>query len=99
MILALDVPFKLGSVEVHVPQVARRIAGGLIAEMARVRITALSAGRDGFRSDRGPEFDGGDKVVLQDHDGVNTARILPTTIHVGRVIGFLRTIRSGSRPG
>jgi len=77
MILALDVPFKLGSVEVHVPQVARRIAGGLIAEMARVRITALSAGRDGFRSDRGPEFDGGDKAVAGGAVTFLAARVRP----------------------
>src|SRR5213593_1549661 len=63
MILALDVPFQLRSVEVHVPEVTGGIAGSLIAEMARLGIATLSAGRDSFRSDRRAEFDGRDKAV------------------------------------
>ena len=46
VVLALGVSLQLGAIEVHVAQVARRVALGLIVEVRRFRIAALAAGRD-----------------------------------------------------
>src|SRR5438445_1271460 len=46
MVLALDVALQLGTIEVHVSQIARAVSRGLIVEVRRRRIAALAAGRD-----------------------------------------------------
>ena len=46
VVLALGVPLQLGAIEVHVAQIARRVALRLIVEVRRRRIAALAAGGD-----------------------------------------------------
>src|SRR5947209_20625696 len=63
MVLALDVALQLGTIEVHVSQIARAVSRGLIVEVRRRRIAALAAGRDRPGPHAIAEFDDGDEAV------------------------------------
>src|SRR6476660_6272266 len=64
MVLPLAVPLELGTIEVHVPQIAGAVAPGLIVEMRRFGIAALAACRDGLGLHAiSPEFDHRDEAV------------------------------------
>src|SRR5438105_15463556 len=57
MILPLGVLLDVLTIEIHVSQVAGRVADRLIAEMRRRGVAAFAAGADGLRSHAIAEFD------------------------------------------
>src|SRR5215831_1666545 len=63
MVLPLDVALELRPVEVHVAQVARRVATRLIVEVRRPRIAALASRRHRLRAHAIAELDDGDEAV------------------------------------
>jgi hypothetical protein len=56
-------PFELGSIKVHIPQIACGVTHSLITEMNRTGIAALSARGDRFGSNLRTELDCSDKAV------------------------------------
>src|SRR5258706_94262 len=63
MVLPLFVRLDLRAIEVHLAQIARAVADGLIAEVRRLRIAALSAGGYGSRLHLIAELDDRDEAV------------------------------------
>src|SRR5262245_27881913 len=63
VIFALDVALQLLAVEIHLAQIAGRVARGLIAEVRRLGIAALAAGRDRPRAHPVAELDDGHEAV------------------------------------
>src|SRR3712207_6156080 len=62
-ITPLCVRVDLRRIEVHLAQVARRVARRLIVEVPRLGIAALAAGRHGPCANAVPELDDGDEAV------------------------------------
>src|SRR5262245_58487574 len=54
---------ELGRIEVHLAQVAARVASRLVVEVRRVRVAAFATGRDGDRPHARPELDHRDEAV------------------------------------
>src|SRR5437870_1679895 len=63
MILALDMALQLGTIEVHVSQIARAVPRGLIVEVRRRRVAALAAGCDRPGPHAIAEFDDSHEAV------------------------------------
>src|SRR5690349_9429390 len=63
MVRSLRVPPQLRRVEVHRPQIARRVALGLVVEVLVPRVTALASGRHRDRAHAVPELDHGNEAV------------------------------------
>src|SRR5690349_5182812 len=63
LVLTLGVTFQILAIEIHVAEVAGRVALGLVVEVLRPGHAVQSAGGDRLRFHLVSEFDGGDKAV------------------------------------
>src|SRR5690349_4431153 len=63
MVRALGVPLDVGPVEIHLAEIAFRVALGLIVEVRRLRIAVEPARGDRPRPHAIAEFDDGDEAV------------------------------------
>src|SRR2546425_8304065 len=63
MVFALGVPFELRSIEIDVPEIARRVADGLVIEVRRTGMTTLPTRGHRFRPHAVAELHDRDEAV------------------------------------